>query len=242
MLYLNKEQVGAKNMQKKFPYYKYILALIISIAIFTMGFLLNDILTSKKLESLKNIEDNLALNILSIDTQYEVLKEASCEWSNNSTELNKEISDLAEKLSILENADNSDARIIDAKKRYALLLVKDYLLSQRISEECGTKSTFIIYFYKDTELCEDCIKTGAALSSLREEYERLRIYAFDYDLDLPAIKALISIYNIKPNIPALVINKKVHYGLTTRESIDQVLPREIKEPVATSTSTTTVKK
>jgi thiol-disulfide isomerase/thioredoxin len=219
---------------------RYVMAFILSAMIFLSGFLVSNFLTSKKLESLNTIESNISLNILSLETQFEILKEAPCETENN-TLLTKEISDLADKLSILENNGENIDRIIDAKKRYSLLLVKDYLLSQRLSSECGVKPTFVIYFYKNAEDCPDCVKTGAALSALRAEYERMRVYAFDYNLDLPIIKTLASVYNVQPNLPAVVINKKTYYGLVNKESIDALLPQEIKEPIviATSTASTT---
>lgn len=216
---------------------RYIMAFILSAMIFLSGFLVSNFLTSKKLESLSNIENNISLNILSLETQFEILKEAPCETENN-TLLTKEISELADKLSILENNGENKDRIADAKKRYSLLLVKDYLLSQRLSQECGFKPTFVIYFYKNAEDCPDCIKTGAALSALRAKYERLRVYAFDYNLDLPIIKTLASVYNVEPNLPAVVINKKTYYGLINVEQIDALLPKEIKEPIATSTEAT----
>jgi hypothetical protein len=97
---------------------RYIMAFILSAMIFLSGFLVSNFLTSKKLESLNTIESNISLNILSLETQFEILKEAPCETENN-TLLTKEISDLADKLSILENNGENKDRIIDAKKRYS---------------------------------------------------------------------------------------------------------------------------
>jgi hypothetical protein len=228
------------NKKNSFHYRRYIVAFILSTMIFVSGFLVNNILTSKKLESLRDVENNISLNILSLDTQYDILKEAPCDNLSNTT-LTKEISELADKLSILEGVDSRDYRVIDAKKRYSLLLIKDYLLSQRLSEECGLKSTFVIYFYEDTAKCPECIKTGASLSALRSKYERMRVYAFDYNLDLPIIKTLASVYKVDRNLPAVVINKKAYYGLTTKDQIDALLPKEIKEPIATTTKATSTK-
>jgi hypothetical protein len=67
----------------------------------------------------------------------------------------------------------------------------------------------------------------------------MRVYAFDYGLDLPIIKTLASVYNINGNLPAVVINKKVYYNLTDKDSIDKLLPAEIKAPLETATSTAT---
>ncbi len=221
---------------------RYFVALILSSMIFLSGFFVSDILTSKKLEKLRDIENNISLSILSSETEYDILKEVSCDNLNNNI-LSKKVSELADNLSILESNNSEDARIIDAKKRYSLLLIKDYLLAKKVSEDCGTKPTFVIYFYQNADKCPSCVDTSASLSYLRKKYERMRVYAFDYELDLPIIKTLGTVYGINGNLPAVVINKKVYYGLTTKEQIDALLPKEIKEPleVATSTATSTIK-
>ena len=108
-------------------YKRYILALIISLVIFLSGFLASNSLTNKKLESLKNVEDDISLNILSSETEYDILKEVSCDNFKNQTALTKEIGELADKLSLLENSNENDERILAAKKRYSLLLIKDFL-------------------------------------------------------------------------------------------------------------------
>lgn len=217
---------------------RYIIAFILSTMIFMSGFLFSDFLTSKKLEQLQNIENNISLSILSSETEYDILKEVSCE-NISDTSLSKKVSELADTISLLEANDSTDQRIVDAKKRYSLLLIKEYLLAKKISESCGTKPTFVIYFYQNADKCPDCIKTSASLSSLRRDYERLKVYAFDYELDLPIIKTFASVYKIQGNLPAVVINNKVYYGLVTKESIDQILPKEIKAPIETATSTAT---
>lgn len=66
------------------------------------------------------------------------------------------------------------------------------------------KSVFVLYFYK-TDDCTDCEKQGYALTALREKYPGLRVYSFDYGLNLSAIETLIRIYKIKDTeLPALV--------------------------------------
>lgn len=220
-------------------YKRYILALIISLVIFLSGFLASNSLTNKKLESLKNVEDDISLNILSSETEYDILKEVSCDNFKNQTALTKEIGELADKLSLLENSNENDERILAAKKRYSLLLIKDYLLSKRLSENCGTKPTFVIYFYGNADVCPECVKTGYALSSLRQDYEKLRVYAFDYNLDLPIIKTFASLYNINTTeLPTVIINNKKYIGLNNKEAIDKLLPKEVKEKVATTTIAT----
>ena len=227
----------------KTNYRRYILALVISLVIFLTGFLASNTLTNKKLESLKNVEDNISLSILSSETEYDILKEVSCTNFTNQTALTKEIGQLADNLSLLEANNEKDERILSAKKRYSLLLIKDYLLSKRLTENCGTKPAFVIYFYGNADVCPECVKTGYALSSLRQDYEKLRVYSFDYNLDLPIIKTFASLYGVREDqLPAVVIDKKMYVGLNTKESIDKLLPKEVKEKSATTTATSTKKK
>lgn len=215
------------------------MALIISLVIFMSGFLASNVLTSKKLESLQNVEDDISLNILSSETEYDILKEVSCDNWQNQTALTKEIGQMADNLSTLEANNPKDDRIISAKKRYSLLLIKDYLLSKRIAENCKTKPTFVIYFYGNADVCPECVKTGYALSSLRSDYEKLRVYPLDYNLDLPLIKTLGSLYGVKQEqLPAIIINNKMYVGLNDKDDIDALLPKEVKENTSTTTKKT----
>lgn len=228
---------------KKFNYRRYVVALVITAMIFTTGFLASSMLTSRKLDNVRNIEDNISLSILASETENDIIREVSCDDDNskNQTTLNKEINDLAEKLEILESTNQNDDRIIAAKKRYSLLLIKDYLLTKKAAENCGKKPNTILYFYENADSCPECVKTGAALTSLKKDYERLRVYSIDYSLDLPVIKTLGNIYGITPEkLPAIVIDKKVYVGLGKKEDIDIIIPKDVKTS-STTTATTTKK-
>ena len=218
-------------------YRRYFVAFILTTLIFFTGFLTSQMLTVKKLENLKNVEDSISLKLLSSETEYDLLKEVSCD-NRNANFLTTEINDLAHQLEILEEQNIDQSKILDVKKRYSLLLVKDYLLSKRINESCGFQSTFVIYFYQNKDLCPECVNAGIALNSLREQYSKLKVYAFDYNLDLPIIKAMASVYGVEKNLPALVVNKKTYYKLETVGDIEKLLPSEVKiksEERATST-------
>ncbi len=221
-------------------YRRYFVAFVLSLMIFLTGFFANNFLVNKKLESLKLVEDNISDTILSSETEYEILKEVSCDSPNsaNQTTLTSEISGLAQKLEILEQNDKKDARIISAKKRYSLLLIKDYLLSKKIAENCKTKPTFVIYFYGNADICPECIRTSESLTALKNDYPGLRVYAFDMNLDMTLIKTFSSIYGVKnESLPALVIDKKVYGGLYSKESIEKLLPKEILNSKTSSTTT-----
>ena len=67
----------------------------------------------------------------------------------------------------------------------------------------------------------------------------LRIYAFDYNLDLSVIRTLKSIYKLSGELPAIVIDRVPYYGFKNKENILSLIPG-LKAPLsATSTGTST---
>lgn len=227
---------------------KYIFAFIVTTALFLTAFYLSSFFGGKKIEELKSIERNISLDILSNETQYDLLREVSCKNIDNSI-LSSEINTLADKLTFTESERGADdIEVQHLKKYYSLLQIKDYLLSKRLAEKCGTKSVFVIYIYGNQEECKDCRNQAAVLDVLRKTYPGLRVYAFDYNLDLSAIKTLLSIYKVQGNLPALVIDGDTYYGFKNQEEMVSLLPKSLKtkteldKEMATTTKSTVTKK
>ena len=222
---------------------KYVIVLFITSTIFIGGIWLSNYLSNKKIDQLKNIESNISVDLMSSETQFSLLEELSCK-DVSTTVLSSELNSLADKITFSENnICNDDTNVVSLKKYYSLLEIKDYLLMKKITDRCGQKSIFILYFYKNDK-CDDCTKQGYVLTTLREKYPNLRVYSFDYNLDISSIKAMVSIYKVPDNLPAIVINGKVYSGFKTVEDIEKTFPEleSIKAPVTpvkTKTSTTT---
>jgi len=202
---------------------KYVIVLFITATIFISGLWISNYFSNKKIDQLKNIESKISLDLMSSETQFSLLQEQSCKDVTN-TVLSSELNTLADKISYSEsNIGAEDVDVISLKKAYSLLEIKDYLLMKKIRERCGEKSIFILYFYKNSD-CDDCTKQGYVLTTLREKYPDLRVYSFDYNLDLSAIKTMISIYKVPDNLPAIVINGKVYSGFKSIEDIEKTFP------------------
>jgi hypothetical protein len=219
---------------------KYIIVLFITSTIFISGLWISNYFNNKKVDQLKSIENSISLDLMSSETQFSLMGELSCK-DVSTTVLSSELNSLADKISYSENnigTDNTD--VISLKKYYSLLEIKDYLLMKQITQRCGQKSIFILYFYKNDN-CSDCTKQGYVLTDLRESYPNLRVYSFDYNLDISAINAMKSIYKVPDNLPALVINGKVYSGLQTVDQIEKTFPQleSIKAQVSPKTKTTT---
>jgi uncharacterized protein YdcH (DUF465 family) len=217
---------------------KYVIVLFITSTIFISGLWISNYFNNKKVDQLKSIESSISLDLLSSETQFDLMGELSCK-DVSTTVLSSSLNSLADKISYSENnigTDNTD--VITLKKNYSLLEIKDYLLMKQITQRCGQKSVFILYFYKN-DSCDDCTKQGYVLTSLRETYPNLRVYSFDYNLDLSAINAMKSIYKVSDTLPALVINGKVYSGLQNVDDIVKAFPELQTIKVDTTTPTTT---
>ena len=208
----------------EFKWGKYIFVFVITGAIFFSAFLLSDYFSGKKMDDLKFIESRIAMDILESETQFALLGESSCKNIDNSV-LSRELNSLATKLAYSENNLEIDNQEVERlKKYYSLLQIKDYLLLKKVAEKCDFPPVFILYFYSNEGDCADCKKAGYALTYLRKEYPGLRIYSFDYNLDLSALKTLITMYEVKDELPAIFMNGEVYYGLKARDEMKELFP------------------
>ncbi|MDP2651269.1 MAG: thioredoxin family protein [bacterium] len=220
---------------------KYLVAFLITALIFATAVFVSSVLSDKKLEDVKAIENRVALDILSSETQFALLEETSCKDIKPGF-LSKELGTLGEKLAYVENQSGfNSGEVWSLKRSYFLLEIKDYLLMKRLTEKCGIKPTFILYFYSDEDRCKDCEKMGYVLTALRDKYPDLRVYSFDYDFDVEAIRTLTSIYKIEPNLPALFIDGTVHYGYRPLEQLEEDVPslKRLKLEAEEASATTT---
>jgi len=191
-------------------------------------------LNQVRIAELGRIEDQLAIDTLSLDTQFSLLEAAPCDSSASSTTLTNELTDLGDRLSYTENQLGSDnAQVIRLKEQYSLLEIRDFLITNRIAAACGTKPVTILYFYSNTGDCNECDKAGYALSYLHNTYPTLRVYSFDYNLDLGALKTFLAVMKVKGPLPAFVVNGKHLYGFSSLADLEKIFP---KGALATSTA------
>lgn len=226
-------------MKNGIDYKKYVFSFVITALIFATAIYLSNYFGQKKLDEIRNIQDKISIDILSSETQFSLLEQSSCK-DIGSGSLSNELGNLEAKLTYTENQRGTeDPEVQTLKKYYSLLEIKDYLLMNKISEKCKKTPLSIIYFYSNNDNCKDCAKEGFVLTRLRETYPDLRVYSFDYDMDMSAVKTLISINKVKNELPAIVIKDQVYYGFQSIEDIEKAVPELAKlkalEESATST-------
>jgi hypothetical protein len=212
---------------KKIDWFKYIATFLITSGLFFTIIYVTKVINEKRFSEIRSIQDKISVDLLSSETQFALLKSAGCTDDGNSI-LAPEIGKLGDRLSIMESSlgpDNSD--VINLKRYYSLLQMKDYMLTKELASRCKVKPVTILYFYSNE--CSECTKQGYVLTELRAKYPRLRIYAFDSGLDLSAIKTLEALNNISDTRPSLVIDQQAYAGFKSQDDIETILAPELKK-------------
>ncbi|MDP1706957.1 MAG: hypothetical protein Q8L30_00120 [bacterium] len=239
MLLLVNAAVGVINRRMSLAARNALIALFITIAISgTVAYAIN-YLNDERVSELSAIEEQLSIDSLSLETQFSLLESAPCDSNASSITLTTELSDFGSRLSYAENQLGSgNPQVVRLKERYSLLEIRDYLITKQLAAACGTKPVTVLYFYSNADDCTDCDRAGYALSYLRDTYPTLRVYSFDYNLNLGALKTFIAVMNVKNTLPAFVINGKHYYGFTSLEDLEKQFP---KGALASTTIPTNIK-
>lgn len=217
-----------------------LLALAITVAIIGTIVAAIDRLDRERIAELDAIQSQLATDTLSIETQFALLENAPCEDLELGTDLTQQVSSLGDRLGATEARLGSDnAEVVRLKEQYSLLQIRDYLLTERVAETCDVEPVTALYFYSNEPgACETCDRASAALSYLRQTYPSLRVYSFDYNLDLGALRTLVAVEKVEERFPAFVIEGERSYGFEDLAEFEERFPEALFE-AASSTATST---
>ena len=210
-------------MKKHTP--KYILVFILTLGIFCSAWFISAAINERKFTNLKAAQDKISIDILSSETEFDLLKEESCDATATSV-FSDELASLADKITYSEQHVATAEEIVVLKQQYTLLQVRDFLLTKRVAERCNQTPIAIFYFYGTKEGCDDCTRQGYVLDALRQQQSQVRVYSFDYNLDLSTIKALRSIYKISDTLPAIVINGVTYQGYQSLEQLQRLVSKQ----------------
>jgi thiol-disulfide isomerase/thioredoxin len=220
----------------------YLVALLITALIFATALYASNYFNNQRINDIRATQDDISTQILSTETQFDLLEEHSCSDVSENTTLPSEMTSLGSELSYLEAQGGNQDEITRLKGMYSLLEIKDYLVMQQLAAKCNLKPVFILYFYSNKGDCTDCEAQGDVLTALSQQYPELRVYSFDYNLQVGALQTLVSIDDVKYDLPALVINGKVYYGFQSIDAIHTILPQLATLQSASSSAATSTKK
>jgi hypothetical protein len=217
----------------------YAVAFLITALMFATALYASNYFNNARISDIRATQDDISTDILSLETQFDLLAQHSCSNIGENTILPSELASLGNQLSYMEAQGGNLSEISRLKRLYSLLEIKDYLLMQQLSEKCILKPVFILYFYSNKGDCPECENQGYVLTSLSQTYPQLRVYSFDYNLDVGALQTLISVYNIGDKLPAVVINGRIYHGFKSTDDIQKILPQlKTLQKAATSTRAT----
>ncbi|MBR9691536.1 hypothetical protein GOV06_02015 [Candidatus Woesearchaeota archaeon] len=202
---------------------KYLAVFATTTLIFVIGLMLGQRMADNKLTSLEDIENALRIDSMAMELQYLLLAENPCKASN-STLLSEELYQLGSKLDYMEKTRGvNDLAVIRSKEYFSLLQIRHWLFLKRVKSECSTEQDLILYFYSNKGDCATCEEQGYVLSFIRETYPQTRIYAYDINIENPAVNTLKEMFLKNQTIPALIINDYTFYGFKDKEAVEKIL-------------------
>ncbi len=235
-----KHKISEPNQKYSNSFKKYISAFLISAIIFILGFFMSNYLNNHRFMEINKARNELQIQILDMETQLTHFKNMLCADIGTDI-LTHELHVIGEKLEFMSEALGSDhVEVMHLQKYYALLQIRHYQLSKQLNQRCNLGLSHILYFHSDNKQCPDCEKQAIVLTHLRRTYPSLRIYSFDYNLDLLALNIIKPIipeeYLVPSNrrgargsivekeyLPALIINNEPYFGFKTIDEIRELI-------------------
>jgi hypothetical protein len=200
---------------------KYLLVLGLTLVVFLFGILLGNFFTEQKFENVESIEENLRIQTAGAELQYMLLLQEPCKYIN-STPIAEELYMLGERLDYMEaQRGETDADVLRLKSRYSLLELRDWLFILKTNEQCRANNVPVLYFYSNAGDCPQCKEQGYTLTYLRRKYPELRVYAFDVNVDNPALDTVKRIYGVN-STPTLAIFNET-YGFMDIDQLQALL-------------------
>ncbi len=205
---------------------KYIAILSTTTLTFIIGIIIGQLIAEYKMGEFSSFATKLRTSLLTINTQEKIASEYLCDV--NIFKLTEEKSNLGRTLTYLEDKFGKDnERIIELKKEYSLISIRQFLLVKKFSKECNKNLTIILFFYSNINNKTESEMQGFILDSLYLKYPKnVVIYALDYDLDCKAIDTLENVYNIT-QVPSLVINDKTYLGFVPKNEIENIILQNV---------------
>lgn len=210
---------------------KYAVALIISIMIFTLGFLLGTVLDSYKTGYVQEIAKQQELEFNSLQLQYMYLENIKgsekCPVLYQTIENNLKVLDptLNKMLDYEKSKNLNSPEYLFIKRQYLLSNLKYWLLSEDIKKTCSGNSVTVLYFFDSA--CDICFKSqGVILSNLKEVFQdKLLVFAIDSDfIEEPLITLLKNKYNVSTYPTIIINNQKTDHFMSRDELLKNICP------------------
>lgn len=212
---------------------KYVAAFAITTLIFVVGIVIGNYISSAKLSTIDDLQQELTQKTISSELQYLLMAEHPCEIVD-ATELTDELFDIGSRLDFMEgNLGKKNRDVIKLKEYYSLLEIRHWLFLKKAKEECGINSDLIMYFYSNLGDCPECQQQGYVLNTIHNNYPSVNIYSFDINIDDPSLTTLRRIHGVD-STPTLIVNDELLVGFHDKEQVEKMILLDDKEEVNAS--------
>jgi thiol-disulfide isomerase/thioredoxin len=199
---------------------RHLFALILTIAVFSIGILLGYSINEARVNYLQDVgkQQRLDFDSLRLQNLYveRLLEEENCEAISKTLERNiNELEKTRARIEsfIQDSGNNEEYKFL--KREYILEQLNYWLLARETKESCNDDIVLILYFYTGEEECEDCRTQGAILTNLKEEFkEKVLIFSMDATFyDEAMVSILRESFNVK-YVPTIIVGKQKFEGFT----------------------------
>ena len=103
---------------------KYLIVFLFTLGLFATASFVSNYFSNKKVDQLKSIQDKIAIDILSSETQFSLLSELSCKNVSTYSILGGELGELGRKLEWGQENLGKSEEVTYLRKYYSLLQIK----------------------------------------------------------------------------------------------------------------------
>jgi len=200
--------------------FRFIASIAVASLVFLLGIFFGQYISYYNLSEFKYTQDRIFSEMLGYELAFSILsKQNICGLSFN--KFLKDRIELGQKLAGLEEKFGPHSKdVLSLKERYHIYQIREYLFFKNLKDKCNISTPLILYFYSYN--CDECVAQGRVLDALSAKHNITTIYALNYNIDNPAIRAIKNIYNINTT-PSLVINRVTYNKFLKLSEIENII-------------------
>ena len=216
----------------------YIVVGLISLLIFSLGFLLSVLVDNQRIDRVEKATRLLELNYKSLQFQQLYINTLA-----NNTEscpvfqlsLQSSIKSLTDSLERMESykvaADFNAGEFNELSRTYILDNMRYWLFAGKTKELCNLDFVTVLYFYSD-EKCSICPDQGVILSYFKKLLGD-RLLVFPINADLEVSEASISMLKQRYNVtvyPTIIIRESKYEGVVSKNDLMPIICSSFQSP------------
>lgn len=218
-------------VKRDFSRQRLILALILTVMIFSLGVTLGVIVDYERLNRSEDASDQTELNYESLQLQYLFLSQLD-DTQESCPILRAALQSSVEELGYsLDAFERYQQQTFFNKERYHVLQrkylqdnLRYWMFSSRLQRVCDDDVVNILYFYSE-ENCTVCPNQGTVLTYYKQRLDD-RLLVFPLNMDLAQDEKFLSILQLTYNVteyPTLIINDEKYVGVHNRQQLGDLI-------------------